>query len=69
MHATTEELLGAVFSIRSVPRLHSESRSIAAISSRQPARVEAGSNTSTVTLRVVGDEKGSFKAETAKYGH
>jgi hypothetical protein len=33
-------------------------------------RVEAGSNTSTVTLRVVGgDEKGSLKYETVKYGH
>jgi hypothetical protein len=31
-------------------------------------RVEAGSNTSTVTLRVVGgDEKGSLKFETVKY--
>jgi hypothetical protein len=31
--------------------------------------VEAGSNTSTVTLRVVGgDEKGSLKCETVKYG-
>jgi hypothetical protein len=31
-------------------------------------RVEAGSNTSTVTLRVVGgDEKGSLKTETVKY--
>jgi hypothetical protein len=31
--------------------------------------VEAGSNTSTVTLRVVGgDEKGSLKSETVKYG-
>jgi hypothetical protein len=30
-------------------------------------RVEAGSNTSTVTLRVVGgDEKGSLKSETVK---
>jgi hypothetical protein len=29
---------------------------------------EAGSNTSTVTLRVVGgDEKGSLKSETVKY--
>jgi hypothetical protein len=29
--------------------------------------VEAGSNTSTVTLRVVGgDEKGSLKSETVK---
>jgi hypothetical protein len=33
-------------------------------------RVEAGSNTSTVTLRVVGGkEKGSLKCETVKYGH
>jgi hypothetical protein len=31
--------------------------------------VEAGSNTSTVTLRVVGgDGKGSLKSETVKYG-
>jgi hypothetical protein len=33
-------------------------------------RLEAGSNTSTVTLRVVGgDEKGSLESETVKYGH
>jgi hypothetical protein len=32
-------------------------------------RVETGSNTSTVTLRVVGgDEKGSLKSQTVKYG-
>jgi hypothetical protein len=32
-------------------------------------RVEAGSNTSTVTLRVVGgDETGSLKSERVKYG-
>jgi hypothetical protein len=31
--------------------------------------MEAVSNTSTVTLRVVGgDEKGSFKSEVVKYG-
>jgi hypothetical protein len=31
--------------------------------------MEAGSNISTVTLRVVGgDEKGSLKSETVKYG-
>jgi hypothetical protein len=31
--------------------------------------VKAGSNTSTVTLRVVGgDEKGSLKSDTVKYG-
>jgi hypothetical protein len=34
------------------------------------SRVEAGTNTSTVTLRVVGgDEKGSLESETVKYGH
>jgi hypothetical protein len=33
-------------------------------------RVEASSNTSTVTLRVVGgDKKRSLKTETVKYGH
>jgi hypothetical protein len=33
-------------------------------------RVEAGSNTSTVTLRVVGgDRKGSLESETVEYGH
>jgi hypothetical protein len=32
--------------------------------------VEAGSDTSTVTLRVVGgDERGSLKSETVKNGH
>jgi hypothetical protein len=32
------------------------------------SRVEAGSNTSTVALRVVGgDEKGSLESETVKY--
>jgi hypothetical protein len=31
---------------------------------------KAGSNTSTVALRVVGgDEKGSLETETVKYGH
>jgi hypothetical protein len=35
----------------------------------KPTRVEAGPNTSTVTLRVVGgDEKGSLKSEIVKYG-
>jgi hypothetical protein len=33
-------------------------------------RVEAGSNTSTVALRVVGgDEKGSLESEAVKYSH
>jgi hypothetical protein len=32
-------------------------------------RVEEGSNTSTVTIRVVGgDEKGSLESQTVKYG-
>jgi hypothetical protein len=32
--------------------------------------VEAGSNTSTVALRVVGgDGKGTLESETVKYGH
>jgi hypothetical protein len=32
--------------------------------------VEAGSNTSTVALRLLGgDEKGSLESETVKYGH
>jgi hypothetical protein len=36
---------------------------------RSQLRVEAGSNTSTVTLRVVrGDAMGSLKSETVKYG-
>jgi hypothetical protein len=38
-------------------------------SPRQCPFLETGSNTSTVTLRVVGgDEKGSVKSETVKYG-
>jgi hypothetical protein len=40
-----------------------------AVIRRVLSRVEAGSNTSTVALRVVGgDEKGSLKSETVKYG-
>jgi hypothetical protein len=63
-----------MFSMRSVPRLYSESHreklhkdydrkgSVATC-------VEAGSNTFTVTLRVVGgDGKESLKSETVKYG-
>jgi hypothetical protein len=48
-----------LFSMRPVPRLYNASY----------ITVEAGSNTSTVTLRVVrGDEKGSLESETVKYG-
>jgi hypothetical protein len=33
-----------------------------------PSRMEVGSNTSTVTLRVVGgDEKGNLESETVEY--
>jgi hypothetical protein len=61
-----EELLEAVFSVRLMPELYNE----AAITKESFTRVEAGSNTSTMILRVVGgDEKGSFKSETGKYGH
>jgi hypothetical protein len=38
------------------------------VSEKDP-RVEAGSNTSTVTLQVVGGyEKGSLKSQTVRYG-
>jgi hypothetical protein len=37
---------------------------------RLKTHVEAGSNTSIMTLRVIGDdEKGSLKSGTVKYGH
>jgi hypothetical protein len=39
------------------------------VKGKSMTRVEAGSNTSTVTLRVVGgDEKGSLRTETVTYG-
>jgi hypothetical protein len=64
-HATIEELLETAFSTRSVPRCYKKDN----WSKLSSSRVEAGSNTSTVTLRVVGgDEKGSLKSETVKYG-
>jgi hypothetical protein len=51
--------------MRSVPRLYNPRYKC----KRSVTRVEAGSNTSTVTLRVVGgDGKGSLKSETVKYG-
>jgi hypothetical protein len=65
MHATIKLLLETVFSIRSSQRVYKEDNCGDPLSSR----VEAGSNTSTVTLRVVeGDEKGSLESETVKYG-
>jgi hypothetical protein len=63
--AVTIELLRAVFSMPSVPRLYSDSL----VGRNRVTRVEAGSNTSTMTLRVVGgDEKESLKTETVTYG-
>jgi hypothetical protein len=51
--------------MRSVQRLYEKGT---AAKRGPPPRVEVGSNTSTVTLRVVGgDEKGSLKTETVKY--
>jgi hypothetical protein len=48
-----------------MPRLYDEVTRITV----SCTRVEAGSNTSTVTLRVVGgDEKKSVSSETVKYG-
>jgi hypothetical protein len=42
---------------------------VKALSVVELTRVKVGSNTSTVTLRVVGgDEKGSLKSETVNYG-
>jgi hypothetical protein len=61
-HATIDE---AVFSVWSVPRRYKSIREWEFTS----RLCEDGSNTSTVTLRVVGgDEKGSLKSETVKYG-
>jgi hypothetical protein len=57
----------AVFSVWSVPRCYK--RKITDSEVAVHTRVEAGSNTSTVTLRVVGgDGKGSLKSEAVKYG-
>jgi hypothetical protein len=61
-HATVE---GCVFCAVRVEGLEKGRRRLF----KSVTRVEAGSNTSTVTLRVVGgDEKGSLKSETVKYG-
>jgi hypothetical protein len=52
--------------MESDPRLYNESLFVA----REITRVEEGSNSPAVTLRVVGgDEKGSLISETVKYGH
>jgi hypothetical protein len=54
-----------MFSVQSVPRYYKQEN----WSNASVSRVEAGSNTSTAALRVVGgDEKGSLKSGTVKYG-
>jgi hypothetical protein len=56
--STVEEMLETVFPTRLYNKDTSQSR------------VEAGSNTCSVSLRDVGvEEKGSLESETAKYGH
>jgi hypothetical protein len=62
LYGTIKELLKTVFYVWSSPKSYNKDlREIRGLS-----RVEAGS---TVTLRVVGgDEKGSPKSETVKYG-
>jgi hypothetical protein len=58
-HVTIEVLLETVFSTRSVQRGY-----------RRTIDAEAGSNTSTVTLQVAGDDKkGSLESEIVKYGY
>jgi hypothetical protein len=61
-----EVLLEEVFCVWSAPWLYiSTDLTVPLVT-----RVEAGSNTSTVTLLVVGgDKKGSLESETVKYGH
>jgi hypothetical protein len=55
-----------LFSMLSLPRLYHPRYKY---NRQRVTRVEAGSNTSIMTLRVVGgDEKGSLKLETVKYG-
>jgi hypothetical protein len=55
-HATIGELLEAVFSVRSLPRIHNEDQ----LSLGDSSCVEAGSDTSTVALRIAGgDEEGT----------
>jgi hypothetical protein len=55
----------ARFSTLFVPMYHKQGTRL----ELSQSHVEAGSNTSTVALRVVGDdEKGSLESETVKYG-
>jgi hypothetical protein len=67
-NATIEELLRIVFPMRTVPRCCNRDGLKQCV--RRQARVEEGSNASTVALQVVGgEEKGSLGSETVKYGH
>jgi hypothetical protein len=62
----TKSTIEELFSMLSVPRCYKQGARL----ELSHTRVEAGSNTSIVTLLVVGgDEKGSLKSETVKYGH
>jgi hypothetical protein len=67
-HVPTEKIgvqEWTVFSTLSVTSVITE----AGLAEGVVSRVEAGSNTPTITLRVVGgDEKGSLESETVKYG-
>jgi hypothetical protein len=59
----------AVFSVRGPCREDIRFSAVQFSSVQNYSRVEAGSNTSTVALRVVGgDGKGSLESETIKYG-
>jgi hypothetical protein len=75
-HATMDTMSG--FSVRSVPRCYKWDKVYSSVSGEKEGpypedrgpRVEAGSNTSAVTLRVVGgEEKGSLESETVNNGH
>jgi hypothetical protein len=62
----TEEQFEVVVSLRFAPSYKSE---FIREFTESISRVEAGSNTSTVALRVVGgDKKGSLESETVKHG-
>jgi hypothetical protein len=59
----------SVFVLKNKSRLFGGYLKLKILNNYRYTRVEAGSNTSTVILRVVGgDEKGSLKCETVKYG-
>jgi hypothetical protein len=61
----TEELLEVVFSLLFILRCYKQGKSILWLVSH----MEAGWNTSTVALRVVGGDERSLESETVKYGH